>query len=306
MKQIVKILIFLSFLSCDNVYSAFEYNDLSARGTGMCGAYSVVGNDADVVFYNTAQCATISRPQLVTMYQSLYPGVMDSIWLGTVVYSQPVKKVGVFGFDFTQLSSNIYSEQVVGLLYSRSIDFVPGLALGMKLKSLSKQYGSTAYTRRDPTFGDTMSSTGYTYDLGVVYKIPVVNGLRIGVSGSNLNQPSIGIKKRDIVPSETRVGVGYVTDRFTVASDLIYCTNATKDTRLYVGTEKWLLDNSIGLRCGFGYGNNSYSAVAVGMSYRFRFTNFITAGVDYSYTYQLNGVMENSFGNNYFSFLIKF
>gem|GEM_PF-5215145 len=315
-KQLIILFLVLLFTPLQNGECAFVYTDYSARGLGMNGAIcTVTGVTADTagVYYNPALTAisggneNTSRPRVSMSYESLYPGVMDSLWLGTLVYTHPVNRiVGTFGVNYLQFGSSLYSEQVAGLTYAREMLYFEPLKLGVTVKTLTKSYGQTGYTNRDPTFANAMTATGVSYDVGLTYATPL-SGLVAGASARNVDRPNIKLVKRDIVPAEYRVGLGYQME--TVSTELVYycTTSAGTDAALLLGSEWWILRNVFAFRAGCGYGVSEYKSVSFGLSYRFSIPGmktFIT--LDYGYGYQFNGAMDNTVGNNLATLNIQF
>ncbi len=292
------------FFSASIGHAAFQYLDVGARPLGINGACSAVIDDVNSMVWNVGSMNKISRPELTTMYSSMYPGVLDSLWLGYIAYVHPMEQYGVLGVNGTQFGSNLYSEQVFSLAYSNSLPFIKTLHLGVSLKYMGKIYGENAYTRRDPTFVHKYSAAGIGCDIGVLYDSPI-QGLSFAVVGKNVNQPDIAVKKHDIVPAEYRVGVGYKINSLVFDVDGVVVNNANSDKRILLGSELWVLNNIAGIRAGVGFGTNDNRSFALGFSCNFVIIQFV-GRVDYSYNYNLYGMTANITGNHQISLSLKF
>ncbi|MFA5857695.1 MAG: hypothetical protein WC955_01360 [Elusimicrobiota bacterium] len=299
-----KLILILALIIPQQLFAAFQYTEVGARPVGMNGAFSAVADDANSVVYNVAGMGKITRAEVSAIYTSLNPGLNDNLGAGGVVYVHPIPVIGTIGVSDIEFSSSLYGERVFSLSYGREVPYMRNMYLGMSLKYLSKSYVTNAYTRFDPTFTEKTAAGGVGIDFGVLYTLPELLNLSFALTGKNVNQPDIALKKHDIVPAEYRVGVGCKIQELTLDVDGVVKTNSNNDYRVLVGAEYLLLNRTAGLRAGLGAGNNEYYNIALGIGWRLVIMKMVESSIDYSFNY--NPVSLIGGGKHQVSLAFKF
>lgn len=295
----------LLFIFADTSHAAFQLtSDVGARPIGMNGAYSAVADDVNSIVYNVAGLGKLARSELITSYASLYPGVNDSMSLAYIAFVQPLSRIGTIGVSGMQLVSNLYGESVISVSYGREIPVLKNVYFGLSLKNLGKAFGSNSYTSFDPTFASKTNCSGLGIDFGLLFDKLVLPELSVSVTGKNVNQPDIALKKHDIVPAEYRIGAAYKTSNLILDIDGLWQTNVSNNRRILVGGEYSLFNRAIALRSGAGVGNNNYYNVAIGFSCSFNIMQMALSTLDYSFNY--NPVSTIGTGKHQVSLSFKF
>ncbi|MFC2061146.1 OmpA family protein [Elusimicrobiota bacterium] len=247
-------------------------------------------------------------------------GDSSSIGGGYAGYAQEIKSIGkrkiggTAGFGWLNFSlSRFYSNNTIILGYGREIVYKikneedPGwikkilnhfgegrMSAGLNLKILRKGYGSTEYTEnavdldtgqhyggRDPVFKNGYSRTGFSIDVGFLYKLNDWN--RFALVIKDINSPNMGMMEKDKVSRRLKIGYGYIGREINTAVDM---TMGGGDIRLHGGAEKWFLGQMVAVRSGLGIGSREYAALTLGGSYRHNKIYYL----DYSFRYPLRGV----------------
>jgi hypothetical protein len=142
----------------------------------------------------------------------------------------PLGPMGTFGAALTDFSLSSYSENVLYLGYGRRI--AAGLSFGGTVRLLRWQadgFEDLMTGLRDADF----SYTGYAVDVGLMYvlrprptgalhKLLRGGSLRVGLYGTNLNEPNVsesGVSGAEL-PRGMEGGLAYIQDRFLVALSL--------------------------------------------------------------------------------------
>ncbi|MFH1540792.1 MAG: hypothetical protein ABID79_02935 [Elusimicrobiota bacterium] len=256
------------------LHSAFKDTGWGTRPVGMGGAFTAVSNDACGILYNPAGIYQVKYNELNFMYAKLYTG-LDTVDLETsyVACVFPVKYVGSFGLNWASfISAKQYREDTVSLTYARKINdlikhyfrrkLVPEISLGLNIKYLQHSYILDNYTVDDPVFVQGKSRSNITIDFGLFSKpFPKkLSDLSFGIMLKNINQPDVGLKTRDIVPAEIRIGGAYKIKKFNVIKNILFSLDVagrnqqwgkTSDKlNLCFGSEAWFANELIGLRFG--------------------------------------------------------
>ncbi|MFC2061801.1 hypothetical protein ACFLUV_04745 [Elusimicrobiota bacterium] len=245
-------------LSGNCLYGAFLDPGWGARPTGIGGAFTSLSDDACGPLWNPAGIARVRKMETTFTYAMPYmnldlcsgPDTTDlGMNFGSFLY--PFNNWGTIGFCMTSLTaSNLYSENVYMLSYGLSagkageftskiipkkkgefddMGWEEGQAagrtkhityLGMNIKYLSHKYVLDRYAEIDPVFSGGNSKSAISLDFGIM--VIFNNRLSTGLMIKDLNGPDVGIKEKDKVPSEMRIGAGYNMGRFMPCLDLSY------------------------------------------------------------------------------------
>lgn len=305
------------------VYSAFKDSGWGTRSVGMGGAFCGLADDASSPLWNPAGLAQMKYPEANFMYSRLYTG-LDGVDLGLNYFSYvlPVRKVGAFGISRAGLvSTDLYKEETYTLTYARKInDFVPRLIpevfAGVNLKCLSHGYTLDEYSKGDPVFASGCSKANFTFDMGLLVKphIPRFSGLSIGMCVENITTPDVGLKSRDRVPLEARVGFAYRMKGFRILRRIIVRdVTPTLDfayrfqdwgrledkLNVHLGLEGWFIDRMLGLRMG---GNTK--EITFGFSFNKVLARYFGIQLDYAFIFPLEIV--ETYGSHRISLTTRF
>lgn len=225
---------------------AFKDSGWGTRPAGMGGAFTGIADDANAALWNPAGISQIDWHEGSFMYAKLYTG-LESVDLGLnyLSYVQPVGNIGNFGINWANFTSaNLYKEDTFTLTYARYL--TDKVSAGINLKYLSNKYTLDERAKDDPVFSDGSGKSAFTIDLGLL--MVASEKFSVGVSVKNLTQPDIGLKSKDIVPMETKLGLAYnVKETIVMAIDI---TSRDKDMNIHIGGESWFADDVIGIRAG--------------------------------------------------------
>ncbi len=281
----------------------------------MGEAYSAIVDDVYALYYNPAGVMQIARPEIGTYYSRLFMGLSDNSSINHTFlgYAQPLGKnghAGGIGVSYTALElPGLYKEASYGITYGR--EFRHTLNLGATLKMLSKQIGSDDYTSNainpvsgnatgspDPLLAKKSGKSGYGLDLGMQYRMS--RAYAVGAALRNVNAPDMALSGgNDKAPSVMAVSLARRLRSGSLDAEFTTWKSATTNTRLSVGSETWF-KNGFGLRAGGGFGNNNYSTLSFGASYRMD-----AFQLDYAMIYPLQGV-QGTLGTQQISLTVRF
>lgn len=291
-------------------WADFEDLGVGARPIGMGNAYTALADDVNAIYYNPAGLAQLDECQFTSGYGKLYWGLDDGSNLGSgfVGYAHPLYHWGTLGVGWLNFGlQGLYRENSFIFSYGNSLK--KKLLAGLNLKLLSKKYGKTLETEnalidggdattgeRDPVFSKGYSKTGFSTDLGFLYKFN--REYSLGLTLTDINQPRMDLKdNKSRVPIGVRSGFLYNSDFLTFALDTTFRNG---DVNVYSGVEKWFSNRTFGVRAGLGVGSRSFSNLALGASYTKYLFQF-----DYAFLYPLSGIRD-TYGSHRISLTLRF
>ncbi len=291
-------------------WADFEDLGVGARPIGMGNAYTALADDVNAIYYNPAGLAQLDECQFTSGYGKLYWGLDDGSNLGSgfVGYAHPLYHWGTLGAGWLNFGlQGLYQENSFIFSYGNSLK--KRLLAGLNLKLLYKKYGKTLETEnalidggpevsgeRDPVFSKGYSKTGFSTDLGLLYKFN--REYSLGLALTDINQPHMDLKdNKSRVPIGVRSGFLYNSDFLTFALDTTFRNG---DVNVYSGVEKWFLNRTFGVRAGLGVGSRSFSNLALGASYTKYLFQF-----DYAFLYPLSGIRD-TYGSHRISLTLRF
>lgn len=294
---------FITLLPC---YSAFVDLGVGARPLGMGNAFVAVADDANTIMYNPAGLTRIKQEELTATYSKLHAGI-SGLSDSYVSYVCPInRKYGAIGFGWHNFTTkDLYSENILVFSYGHRLMNRPLISAGINLKYLSKEYETNEWTAINPVFSDGAVAHGVSVDLGLLCR--PYKSLFAGLSFENLNNPDIGLKSTDRVPTNCRFGVAYNIEEFSIIKNIVATAETTyrkKEYKLYTGFEGWFLDKTAALRLGCGVGNHTDKDVTAGTGYLFKLKD-IEGQIDYAWVYPLNFI-EGISGTHRFSMSMRF
>ncbi|MFH1369454.1 MAG: hypothetical protein ABII64_10060 [Elusimicrobiota bacterium] len=270
----LSVLLLTSVFHLPSVFAAFKDPGFGTRPMGMGGAFCAVADDVNAALYNPAGVYITDTYSVGLMYAKLYAGLDDvNLGLQHAAFIMPTENKGNFGFTWAQFTSaSDYREDTMILSYAKGfqVKVVPEFYAGINLKSMGHAYTLDERTIDDPVFADGNSKSALAIDLGAWAALTSnsENETALGLMLKNLNEPDVGLKTEDKVPSELRIGVKHSiaemgsTSNFLIAADLSYRNQANEKEQnkvnIHIGSEAWFFDELLGLRAG---GNmNSFGA----------------------------------------------
>lgn len=311
-KMITGILLMGAILVCvqGTCWADFEDLGVGARPIGMGNAYTALADDVNAIYYNPAGLAQLDECQFTSGYGKLYWGLDDGSNLGSgfIGYAHPLYHWGTLGAGWVNFGlQGLYRENSFILSYGNRLN--KRLLAGLNLKLLSKKYGKDRYTEnalidggpgvtgeRDPVFSEGYSKTGFSSDLGLLYKFN--REYSVGLSLIDINQPHMDLKdNKSKVPIGVKSGFLYDSDFLTFAFDTTFRNG---DVNVYSGVEKWFLNRTFAVRTGLGVGSRSFSNLALGASYTKYLFQF-----DYAFLYPLSGIRD-TYGSHRISLTLRF
>lgn len=205
-----------------------------ARSLGMGKAFVSISDDASATYWNPAGLAQIDRKEITALHAILWA---DTIY-DFISYVHPVAGVGTVGASITRLHSGKFdgrdinnepthefsdSQTALGASYGKQI--VDVLALGASVKYVTHNL-------------DDHKNGNFTFDIGAMYKSPLVEHLQVGLNLRNLMGLRTGAETEDKLPLTLRFGFNYklLRDRLALVVDL---EKSKAPLSYHFGTEYW-------------------------------------------------------------------
>ncbi|NIM03087.1 tetratricopeptide repeat protein [bacterium] len=311
-RMIIRIILVGAISVCVQGTCRADFEDLGvgARPIGMGNAYTALADDVNAIYYNPAGLAQLDECQFTSGYGKLYWGLDDGSNLGSgfIGYAHPLYHWGTLGAGWVNFGlQGLYRENSFIFSYGNRIR--TRLLAGLNLKLLHKKYGKTTYTEnalidggpgvtgeRDPVFSEGYSKTGFSTDLGFLYKFN--REYSLGLSLIDINQPNMDLKdNKSKVPIGVKSGFLYNSDFLTFAFDTTFRNG---DVNVHSGVEKWFANRTFAVRAGLGVGSRSFSNLALGASYTKYLFQF-----DYAFLYPLSGIRD-TYGSHRISLTLRF
>jgi len=302
--------------------AAFKDSGWGTRPCGMGGAFCAVADDASAPLWNPAGIVQLRYPEANFMYAKLFTG-LDEVDLGSSYASCvfPFKGIGSFAINWTNfVSKDLYREDTISLSYGKNLkDIIPRLLpdfyLGMNLKYLEHGFTLDERTKTDAVFENGKSKYALTADIGLIL-IPYSIGTGrfcVGLSLKNVTNPNVGLKTRDKVPLEVRLGAAYrmtgyripgiKVEDITIALDFDYRAQEWGETldktNVHLGCEGWFFNRLVGLRAG-----GNINEITLGASLNKILTRYLGLQVDYAFIVPLQ--IEETSGTHRVSLTARF
>lgn len=231
----------------------FLRNDISARAAGLNGSFVSMVDDPNVLFYNPAALASLTRPKASLSYLK---HLLD-VNAGSLSYAQELEGIGKVGagivyFNYGSFTETDPSSNVVGTFGAGEIAAVAGIglsvdeqtAVGINFKGI---YSSIADYR----------SAALAVDVGVLYYIPSEQ-ITIGASVLNLGkQVNAFASTKESLPLDIKIGITKRPEHLPVLLNLnFHKLNEAQDNLLQhlsaftLGAE-FLMSESVRFRVGY-------------------------------------------------------
>lgn len=272
---------------------------------GMGGASSAVSTEVDAVLNNPAGLYRIESQQLFATLANIYAGLSDdsSITQNIFGYGYSKSEQISAGLLWKRMAvSNLYSENIVGLGFSKSYVFGKKkrvLALGTAIKLLNWEVAPIVDSEGH-ILEELSGRTTLSFDAGIIFH-PSTN-TSIAFCAQNLNQPNLASENSNSsekMPLNIKLGVGTFTQRTVWAMDLIFKNNQID---VETGLERKFLDGQIVIRGGFRLENLAYGTNITAGSSFYPKLNF---RVDYAFVFPIGNVLE-TYGSHRVSIVYDF
>ena len=243
--------------------------DMSARAAGMASSYSMIGQDANAVFYNPAGLAYM---------QSTYDvAISRTNWIADINYNAAALagnfgNLGSFGIsyiaaDYGELVGTDIAPTTEGYVKTGSVDIgasAIGIAYARRLNDKFTVGGQVKWAQQHLgastlTAGESTNNTvsGFAVDFGTVFYPGYIPSLRLGMNVRNFSQQFVYQEEEFDLPLNFRIGVavdvmdffgGSKTNSLMFSMDALHPRDYTE--RIHVGAEYWYM-NMLALRVGY-------------------------------------------------------
>lgn len=238
-----------------------------ARSLGMGGAFVGRADDASAIYWNSAGLAQLPRKEATFFFVKLWEDT-DYTFLA---YGHPVKNLGTFGGGIIVMNSQGFErrdnafddpsefgiiENAIFLSYGRSI--WDSLSAGISFKHCAKKVMD-------------YSGEGVGADIGLLYQVPFIERLKVGMNIQNIIPPQIQLKSvREQFATNLKLGFAYKLfslfkhweDSLSIGFDLD--KTEYRDVKGHIGVEYWYL-KKVSVRFGI---DKEYPAFGLGLIYR--------------------------------------
>lgn len=205
-----------------------------ARSLGMGKAFVSIADDASATYWNPAGLAQIDRKEITALHAILWADTMYDF----ISYVHPITGMGTVGGSITRLYSGKFdgrdennisthefsdSQTALGASYGKQI--VDVLALGASIKYVTHNL-------------DDHKNGNFTFDIGAMYKSPMVEHLQVGLNLRNLIGMRTGAPTEDKLPLTLRFGFNYklLRDKLALVVDL---EKSKAPLSYHFGAEYW-------------------------------------------------------------------
>jgi opacity protein-like surface antigen len=282
--------------------------NVGPRAIGMGGAFSSVADDITSVYWNPGGTANIVSSEAFFNHTSLYADINHDF----AAFATNLANLGTVGAFVSVLSMDdmkvrtienpegtgelfTYNTLVMGLNYSKYL--TENFSIGFNVKYISENLWH-------------MSSEGFAIDIGTLYKIPVLNELRIASSISNFGT-KMQLSGRDatVIYSSGAGNENFINSnieldkfdlplifRFGISADVIK-ESATRltlgidaihpnDNTEYLNTgAEFAWNEIVFLRAGYNslFEVDTEKGLTLGFGLNYRIMEMLKAKVDYAY-----------------------
>jgi len=252
--------------------AGFEFlrTHLGARPSAMAGAFISIPGDIHAIYFNPAGLAPISGRLASATYLN---HVLD-FQSGSIAYTQPLNKVGQLGVGINYMSYGDFVEtdangNKIGNFSAGS--FAVTSAIG---RSINENLMAGASAKFIYSSIDEFSSTAIALDLGVIYRLPFIEDMNLGLGIFNLGHAvSTFMDTKDPLP----LNVVFGFSKKLAHLPLEYCVAVNKyiddDVQVSAGGEFTLTEgvflrigyNSLGRDMKIGADGDQFAGISFGL-----------------------------------------
>ncbi|MDZ7333587.1 MAG: PorV/PorQ family protein [candidate division KSB1 bacterium] len=246
-----------------------------ARPSAMAGAFISIPGDIHSIYFNPAGLATISGRIASASYLN---HVLD-FNSGFIGYAQPFKGIGQWGIGINYMNYGNFEQ--TDELGNRLGDFSAGsLSLQSALGRMVGQnlmIGGSAKVIYSSI--DQYSATGVAFDLGLIYQLPFIEDMNVGLGIFNLGSTiDAFLDHKDPMPLNLVIGFS----KKLAHLPLVYCVAANKyiddDIQFNVGGEFTLAEgvflrlgySSLGRNMKIGTNDDKFAGLSLGLGVQWK------------------------------------
>ena len=255
----------------------FLFLDANARAVGMGGAYTALAADANALLYNPAGLGRISGREATFMHNQHFEGITQeyfgfadpSGWGVSLNYLNfgDVPKTTLSNPSGAGLGSAGMTDLAIGAGYGRAIS--ESLSFGAGVKFIKESI-------------DDISVDAFALDLGVLYSVPGIRKLTLGVSLQNLG-PAVKFQvTSESLPLNMRAGAAYgftIFDRKSTAA--LDITKEKSETALTGFGLEVMAAKTVPVRLGFNTRNDAGTGISAGLGWLHKSFGFDYAIMSY-------------------------
>jgi hypothetical protein len=285
---------------------------VGAKYIALGGQVSVC-DDVYSVYYNPASADFVAQQQVAAEYTGMMLGLPDSIGKSFLGYLFPTKKVGSFGFYWTNLAAgSLYSEHTFAFVYSKQKIILPRLSLGIRPKVYYISYGKPDgvydnngmwQSTTDSALENKSSKLSFGIDLGFVYQL--AQNYAIGLQIENINQPNISLFDNSdvVIPTKFLLGITNINPKYGLNLDFGL---KSSDILTSFGLQYKMLNDKLRLYSSIKLTIRSYTEKTVSLIEPSAGVEYVFDGFNIAYAFNLPLSGIDSFGNHTVSVSYKF
>jgi len=306
------LLVYLLILISSSVFCTTTGVAVGAKYIALGGQVAVC-DDVYSVYYNPASADFVVQQQAAAEYTSMMVGLPDSIGKSFLGYLFPTKKVGSFGFYWTNLTaSSLYSENTLAFVYSKQKILLPRLSLGVRPKIYYISYGKPDgvydgngiwQAGTDSALDNKSSKMSFGIDLGFVYQL--AQNYAIGFQVENINQPNISLFDNPdvVIPTKFLLGITNINPNYGLNLDFGY---KSAEILTSVGLQYRMLNNKLRLYSSVKLTVRNYTQKTVSLIEPSAGVEYVFDGFNISYAFNFPFSGVDTFGNHTVSVYYRF
>lgn len=257
----------------------FLRTHIGARPSAMAGAFVSILGDIHSIFFNPAGLAPISGRLASATYLN---HVLD-FQSGFIGYTQPIKNVGQIAFGINSMSYGELDETdaVGNKLGSFSAgSFAVTSSLG---RSINENLMTGVSAKFIYISIDKYKSTAVALDFGIIYRVPFIDDMNVGLSVLNLGTAlSAFIDHKDPLPLNVVLGFSKKLAHLPLQYSITANKYIDDDIRFNIGGEFTLTDgvflrlgyNSLGRELKIGAEGDQFAGISLGLGFLWKQMQF--------------------------------
>jgi len=305
-------MVYILTLISSSVFCTTTGLPVGAKYIALGGQVSVC-DDVYSVYYNPASADLVQQQQVAAEYTGMMLGLPDSIGKSFLGYLFPTKKVGSFGFYWTNLAaSTLYYEHTFAFVYSKQKIILPRLSLGIRPKVYYISYGKPDgvydnngmwQSTTDSALENKSSKLSFGIDLGFVYQL--AQNYAIGLQIENINQPNISLFDNSdvVIPTKFLLGITNINPKYGLNLDFGL---KSYDILTSFGLQYKMLNDKLRLYSSIKLTIRSYTEKTVSLIEPSAGVEYVFDGFNIAYAFNLPLSGIDSFGNHTVSVSYKF